>query len=126
VNGNIHILRGRFPLGDWTVFQSTVLNGNIIAEDNEAIFFSRVAQNPLVSGNVQIFKNTGTAQKNVRLNTILQDLQCFENDPPFLGSPNVARKAEGQCGTTLFSPFGEEDEEFPPANPDGFFEKIPE
>ena len=44
-----------------------------------------------------MFKNRGPGPKTVQGNTVRGDLQCFENDEPFLGTPNVARKAEGQC-----------------------------
>jgi hypothetical protein len=50
-----------------------------------------------VGGNVLVFKNRGPGTKLVQNNTVVQNLQCFENDPPFVGGPNTAGKAEGQC-----------------------------
>lgn len=50
-----------------------------------------------VTGNLQVLKNTGTGSKQVVSNTVSEDLQCLGNDPPFVGGPNVAQQAEGQC-----------------------------
>jgi hypothetical protein len=38
--------------------------------------------------------------RKVTPNRVGENLQCFENDPPFIGQPNVAKQAEGQCGAT--------------------------
>jgi hypothetical protein len=78
------------------------IRGNIKVEDNLVnapdgslgVISNRVAQN------LQVFKNRGTASKFVTNNTVGESLQCFENDPPFTGTPNVAREAQGQCGAT--------------------------
>jgi hypothetical protein len=50
-----------------------------------------------VGGNVQVLKNRGEGPKTVLDNTVRQDLQCNKNDEPFVGGPNVAHQAEGQC-----------------------------
>lgn len=50
-----------------------------------------------VSQNVQVFKNGGPGRKLVVFNTVRENLQCFENVPPFVGSANIARQAQGQC-----------------------------
>lgn len=52
-----------------------------------------------VEGNMQVFKNRGPADKRVVANTVRENLQCKENDPPFVGQPNaVGGNAEDQCG----------------------------
>ena len=50
-----------------------------------------------VTGNMGVLKNSGDGDKQVVGNTVGQNLQCFDNTPPFLGGPNTAGKAEGQC-----------------------------
>jgi len=81
---------------------NTVAKGNIQVQDNfipappEALAVS----GNTVGGNIQVFKNRGPGQKMVAANTVRQNLQCKENDEPFVGAPNVARNAEGQCSAT--------------------------
>jgi hypothetical protein len=78
------------------------IRGNVKVEDNfispaaEFIFVSRNE----VEQNVQVFKNKGPGRKRVSENVVQQSLQCWENDQPFIGAPNVARDAEGQCSAT--------------------------
>jgi hypothetical protein len=77
---------------------NTVEKGNIQVEENiipplEALAVGRNT----VGGNVQVFKNRGPGQKTVVENVVRQNLQCRRNDEPFVGQPNVAGKAEGQC-----------------------------
>lgn len=49
-------------------------------------------------GNMQVFENRGPADKQVVGNTVRENLQCKENDPPFVGQPNVVGgNAEDQC-----------------------------
>jgi hypothetical protein len=76
------------------------IRGNVKVEDNfisPAEEFIFVARNE-VEQNLQVFKNTGPGRKRVSENVVRQSLQCWENDPVFIGTPNVARDAEGQCG----------------------------
>jgi hypothetical protein len=75
-----------------------VPGGNILVQENvipgaEAMAVNRNS----VGGNVQVFKNRGEGPKTVLANVVRQDIQCKENDEPFVGGPNVAHKAEGQC-----------------------------
>jgi hypothetical protein len=105
-NGNIVVKRsmnGTVAVGSLLAAcpGNTVGKGNIQVEHNfippgEAL---AVARNT-VGGNVQVFKNRGPGQKNVAENVVRQNLQCRQNDEPFVGQPNVARKAEGQCMAT--------------------------
>jgi hypothetical protein len=74
------------------------VGGNIKVEDN--VIQSPSSMSVLgnrVTGNLQVFKNTGTGFKQVVSNTVRENLQCFENAGPFLGGPNFAQKREGQC-----------------------------
>jgi hypothetical protein len=75
-----------------------VPRGNILVQENllpasEGLFVDRNA----VGGNLQVFKNRGEGPKSVLDNVVRQNLQCKENDEPFVGGPNLAPKAEGQC-----------------------------
>jgi len=50
-----------------------------------------------VGENMAVLKNRGTGAKTITTNTVADTLRCFENDPPFVGGPNIAAKKEGQC-----------------------------
>jgi len=78
---------------------NAVEKGNIFLRENVVSLPSSlflVTENA-VGGNGQVFKNRGPGDKSVSGNAVDQDLQCKENDPIFVGGPNAARKAEGQC-----------------------------
>ena len=79
---------------------NAVRKGNIFLQENVVSLPSSVllVSDNAVGGNGQVFKNRGPGAKSVSGNTVREDLQCKENDPPFVGGPNAARKAEGQCG----------------------------
>jgi hypothetical protein len=77
-----------------------VRKGNIeVAENLIAPAFRTLGidQNTVPQGNLQVLKNRGGSAKTVQFNTVGKDLQCFENTPPFVGTPNTAGKSEGQC-----------------------------
>jgi hypothetical protein len=50
-----------------------------------------------VDGNMAVIRTRGTGAKTVTRNTVAGTLRCFENDPPFVGAPNIAAKLQGQC-----------------------------
>jgi hypothetical protein len=80
------------------LFDRVRVPGNIKVEANvitgtEFLFLN----NTTVDENLQVFKNTGSGQKQLQGNSIGQNLQCFENDPPFVVLFNTASQAEGQC-----------------------------
>jgi hypothetical protein len=54
--------------------------------------------NTLPTSNMHVIGNTGTGNKVVAGNTV-KNLVCQNNDPPFVGAPNVAQHAVGQCST---------------------------
>lgn len=112
--GNIQVekMRGSILVGDpppGEAFTTTlcrrnlVERGNVKVEENVAIDFPgfpdtgfRVRGNT-VGQNLQVFKNKGPATKRVEGNAVGQALQCVKNRLPFVGGPNSAAKAEGQC-----------------------------
>jgi hypothetical protein len=78
------------------------IEGNLKVEENFVPNSMSVLGNGLpfaspISGNLQVFKNIGPGAKQVVSNVVSQNLQCFENTPPFVGGPNVARDRQGQC-----------------------------
>lgn len=94
--GNIQIEK---MVGSVAIESTTVTEGDVKLEENtippnEFLF---ITNNPLIAGNLQVFKNTGVGFKIVTRNTVRGNLQCLENTPPFTGGPNTAQKAEGQC-----------------------------
>lgn len=62
--------------------------GNIRVEDNAVSGNLGVDQNQ-VEGSVRVLKNTGTGNKTVAFNTVSKNLQCKDNDPPFLSLANT-------------------------------------
>ncbi len=97
--GNVKIEK---MAGEVIVNRSPVQKGNLQLFENltvTGLLGIRVANNE-VAQDLQFFKNRGPSPKVVAGNTVGENLQCFENDPPFIGQPNVAKKAEGQCGAT--------------------------
>lgn len=79
-----------------------VRKGNIQLEDNIPadaglqVLLNRVAQN------LQVYKSRGAFPvKLVQNNIVFENLQCFDNDPPFVGAPNAAKQAQGQCAAGL-------------------------
>lgn len=82
---------------------NTVSKGNIKVEENVIFSLKLNVGSNIVGQNLQVFKNRTSvpspsgSPKFVTSNTVLQILQCQENDPPFFGGPNNAAEAEGQC-----------------------------
>jgi hypothetical protein len=52
--------------------------------------------NQLPDSNMFVLKNDGPGSKQVVANSV-DHLRCMGNSPPFVGGPNVAEDAEGQC-----------------------------
>jgi hypothetical protein len=77
--------------------------GNVLGNGNLTVQQSAVSLGPLdvrgnsVHGNLQVNANTGPAAKTVQGNTVGNNLQCAANTDPFVGGPNTAGKAAGQC-----------------------------
>jgi hypothetical protein len=62
--------------------------GNVQVKDNTVAGNLGVDQNQ-VDGNVLVYKNSGPGNKTVAFNTVTKNLQCKDNDPPFLVGPNT-------------------------------------
>ena len=45
---------------------------------------------------MQVLRNLGPGSKTVMQNFV-GHLSCFDNSPPFIGGPNNAQQADGQC-----------------------------
>lgn len=100
--GNIAVEKtrgGTVAVGTTTPFcAGNDVGGDIIVQENlippfELLF---VDLNN-VGGDLQVFKNRGMGFKSVVGNEVRENVQCKENDDPFLGGPNFAQKAEDQC-----------------------------
>ena len=83
---------GTVSIAGVRVRENVKVEANVVAA-HESLFL----QNNRVQGNLEVFKNTGDGIKFVLGNSVHQSLQCFENDPPFLASGNIAGNAQGQC-----------------------------
>jgi hypothetical protein len=92
--GNIQVTKMR--TGQIVITDALVEKGNLQVEENELATGLELARNR-VAQNLEVRKNRGAGAKVVRENTVAQKLECKENDSPFLGGPNAAAEAEGQC-----------------------------
>lgn len=95
VDGQLHIFRNT----DTVAIRSSFVVGHVRVEDNTipATAVMNVEFN-LVSGHLQVLRNSGDGAKQVVSNTVARKLQCFDNDPPFVGGPNPdAAETQGQC-----------------------------
>lgn len=91
-------LVGNIVEGDLRIFENNVAGAFCPPEpppEGCPIFENGIFNDNTVGGNMQVFKNRGPSE--VLNNTIAQNLQCKENDPPPVSAGNVARKVEGQC-----------------------------
>jgi hypothetical protein len=97
--GNIQIEKNTTP--GVAINRSRLEKGNVNVAENviHSPTFAQGLQilDNQVAGNVQVFNNSGPSEKVVQFNTIGATLQCFENTEPFIGGPNFAQKAAGQC-----------------------------
>jgi hypothetical protein len=109
IRGNVQVKENVAAAGDLVRVTSNRVAQNLQVEDNVVarvrnppffFFHGLFVAGNTVGQNLQVFKNTGPGAKDVSLNTVSESLQCFDNDPPFVGFPNVAREAQGQCGAT--------------------------
>ena len=76
--------------------QRNQAGGNLDLIDNFVERPSFIQSNE-VDRNMAVIKTRGTSTKTVTANTVGDTLRCFDNDPPFVGAPNIAAKREGQC-----------------------------
>ena len=101
-NGNIAVEKSRggtVAVGTTTPFcAGNDVGGDIIVQENVIPPFELLFVDlNNVGGDLQVFKNRGMGFKSVVGNEVRENVQCKENDEPFLGGPNLAQKAEDQC-----------------------------
>ncbi len=75
-----------------TVVGSVALDRNFIPPGNVLLL-----QLTSIGNNADVNRNTGGGFKSVDHNTVANKLDCKKNDLPFVGGPNVAGSAKGQC-----------------------------
>lgn len=78
---------------------NTLPNGDIRVHDNthpENGIGLQITGNS-VGGDLRVTNSQGPGEKLVQNNLVGGTLACSENEAPFLGGPNVAGAAEGQC-----------------------------
>jgi hypothetical protein len=80
------------PARPVTIHGNVTLEGNVIPPGNVLLL-----ELTTVGNNADVNKNTGGGHKSVQNNTVANKLDCKKNDLPFVGGPNVANKAKGQC-----------------------------
>lgn len=104
INGNVSVQRnnsqtliGFFAVPDPTFCPGNIIGGNLSVTDNinNLATFNVVAN--FVGGDAQINDNRGIGPKTVQNNLINRTLSCFGNQNPFIGTPNNADRARGQC-----------------------------
>jgi hypothetical protein len=92
--GNIQIIK--MNTGGIRIADVRLEKGNIKVEENSIGSGLEVVRNS-VAQNIQVNKNRGGGGTAVRGNRVFQIVQCKENTSPFVGGPNTAAEAEGQC-----------------------------
>jgi hypothetical protein len=100
INGDILVQKMTIEKGLLVGFtgQNLVQNGNVTVEDNVIVAGTlanqglRVDSQQIANGNLHVFKNTGPGAKSVMGNNVMKgDIQCYENEDPFVGGPNTGR-----------------------------------
>ena len=92
--GNVEV--DKVEAGIIVVIFTRVPNGSILASRNITEDIFQIAINN-VGQSIEVFDNTGPAQKIVNDNFAGIAVRCEGNTPPFLGGPNFAPTVEGQC-----------------------------
>ena len=99
-NGNIEVEKmtiSRFIRLDiaYCSVPNTLQNGSIKVEDNfipAGVEGMHIGQAQIANGNLHVFKNRGGGPKTVTGNNVMNgDIQCYENEAPFVGGPNIGR-----------------------------------
>lgn len=95
LRGNIHLERNNS--GGIAVVDNTLVEGNILFQNNSAVFLNTLRDNRLRE-NVVVIGNVGPAPKLVQNNHLQGKVICFKNAEPFIGGPNFGQGgAQGQC-----------------------------
>jgi hypothetical protein len=92
------ISKGLLVTGGFCEGPNEVDNGNVTIQENVIVTGvppasgMHIDSNQIANGNLHVFKNVGMGAKDVVFNNVLNgDIQCYENDPPFVGGPNMGR-----------------------------------
>jgi hypothetical protein len=84
---------------------NTLQNGGIKVEDNyvpAGVEGMHIGQAQIANGNLHVFKNRGDGPKTVMGNNVMNgDIQCYENDSPFVGGPNMGRAPKSVVVTSF-------------------------
>jgi hypothetical protein len=94
-NGFVHlggpICQGGFCGGN------TLTRGSIRVKKNTNTIFGIGSEivGDTVGGNLQVLRNQGPQTKLVQNNTVAGKLQCFDNEPPFVGGPQHRQQCRG-------------------------------
>lgn len=115
-------LPNRLHVGNLQVFENLIvqnaLNNTGLDLQGNMVGSTDTAGNRR-GGDLQVYKNKGTGVKFVQGNNVVNGvIQCYENDPPFTGGPNIGRAdpwlslfpffvGPNQCMGTS-SPFGDD------------------
>ncbi len=78
--------------GNLQIYENNVCPPDV---DPSECFLNGFFNDNTVGGNMQVYKNQGPTE--ISRNAIVQNLQCFDNQPPPVGAGNTYRKAQGQC-----------------------------
>jgi hypothetical protein len=111
-NGNIEV--EKMTVANFGIYVSNafcsaltfVNNGTVKVEDNHILGNAvlDVGEQIIANGNLHVFKNTGPGMKSVQFNSVQNgDIQCYENENPFVGGPNQGR-APKSVFVTMFPP----------------------
>jgi len=92
------VAAGTPPADEPPPAQPVTIHGNVTLEGNFILpGHVMLLELTTIGKNADVNKNTGGGHKSVQGNTVGNKLDCKKNDPPFIGGPNVAGKAKGQC-----------------------------
>lgn len=92
-NGNPALVAQCSGLGNTLLKGDLKIEGNTISPERAMSVTSNS-----VAKNMQVSRNTGSLRfKVVKNNAVDGTLRCSDNDAPFTGGPNSARRSEGQC-----------------------------
>lgn len=101
VRGHVHVvdMTGTISLGPTFCAPGANTIDEHVHVKNNVIPPGRLLQLRLntVGTDADISGNTGVGPKAVQTNTVARTLKCENNDPPFVGGPNVADRYKGQC-----------------------------
>jgi hypothetical protein len=85
-----------FVLGEPACPPLVIADGDLKVVDNTPTIGLRV-DGAQVAENLQVKKTRGGGFKAVQNNVVGDTLQCSRNETPFVGGPNTAQQAQGQC-----------------------------